>query len=107
MLNPDINPDPAPVATQPNPGPLNVISILPIDSQLDHGLADSDTCLQAWLRADGGPMTLLKGFAAGTPGFGPVEGKYGALAVVKALKLPGAPAQRGQATALLEGARQV
>jgi len=65
------------------------------------------TRLQAWLRANGGPMTLLKGFAAGTPGFGPVEGKYGALAVAGALKLSAAPAERTQAVALLDAARQV
>ena len=52
-------------------------------------------------------MTLLKGFAAGTPGFGPEEGKYAALAVARALKRSDAPANRGQAITLLEGARQV
>ncbi len=55
-------------------------------------------------------MTLVKGFAAGTPGFGPEEGKYGALALAMALKSPTqseAPAERAQAAALLEGARQV
>ncbi len=66
-----------------------------------------DATLQAMLSADGGPMTLLKGFAAGTPGFGPVEGKYGALAVAKALELSEAPAERAQANALLDAARQV
>jgi len=63
--------------------------------------------LQAWLRADGGPMTLAKGFAAGTPGFGPIDGKYGALALAMALKLSEAPAERALAVAVLEGARQV
>ncbi len=52
-------------------------------------------------------MTLLKGFAAGTPDFGPLEGKYGALAVAEALKLSKAPAERAPAVAVLEGARQV
>jgi len=52
-------------------------------------------------------MTLIKGFAAGTPGFSPYEGKYGALAVSKALELSDAPKDRALAVALLEAARQV
>ena len=63
--------------------------------------------LQAWLRANGGPMTLLKGFAAGTPGFSPCEGKYGALAVASAIQLSDARVTRAQTFALLAGARQV
>ncbi len=52
-------------------------------------------------------MTLMKGFAAGTPGFGSHEAKHGALAVGRALELSEAPAERAQAVALLEAARQV
>ena len=52
-------------------------------------------------------MTLLKGFAAGTPGFGPCKGKYGALAVSKALELSKEPTGKAQVTALLEAAGQV
>ncbi len=42
---------------------------------------------QAYLRPDSGPMTLLSGFAAGTPGFSPVMASYGSLAVIKALQV--------------------
>jgi len=52
-------------------------------------------------------MMLLKGFATGTPGFDPAEGKNGALAVAKAVERSEAPAGRPLAVALLEGARQV
>ncbi len=51
-------------------------------------------------------MTLLKGFAAGTPGFGPNEAQSGALVVAKAHAI-WAPAQRPQAIVVLEAARQV
>ncbi len=63
--------------------------------------------LQASLRADSGLMRRLKGFAAGTPGFGPAEGKSAALALAKAVERSAAPAGRAVAVALLEGARQV
>ena len=52
-------------------------------------------------------MTLLKGFAAGTPGFSIRMAKYGSFAVTKALELSTAPAERAQAVALLEVVRQV
>jgi len=52
-------------------------------------------------------MRRLKGFAAGTPGFGPAEGKSAALALAKAVERSAAPAGRAVAVALLEGARQV
>ncbi len=52
-------------------------------------------------------MTLLKGFAAGTPGFSPRMADYGSIPVVKALELLQAPSERSRAVALLEVVRQV
>ncbi len=52
-------------------------------------------------------MTLLMGFAAGTPGFTPRMGNYGSLAVIKAQELSDAPVERAQVVALLEPIRQV
>ena len=91
---------PVPLRPGPTPSPG---CLFDTDPELDSKTGR----LQGLLRVDGGPMTLLKGFAAGTPGFSIWMVHYGSIAVVKALGLLPEPYERAQAVALLDVVRQV